>query len=292
MAETQITTLLSMGYTMEYITRAIEHHTKSKHGTNWNLLHLIEIIDHLQQKDEQTPNTNSKHKYPDRKSSTPSTNNNNHNTPQQPLSSKFNDKTSSRPSYSKSSSRVNMNKPPQSKATSQRNVAIHQSIQPKSEYIIEEKVNRPHKKPIFESFKGAQKKEIIHRIDGKPKIAVAIDFGTYGLKISYSVNGKILTQNSWKSKKYGNNISQRTAILIDGDGKLKQFGQDAIDMYLKRPDWTLFRELVSELYGMYIIFLNNAKCKQPIFCFVLCFQRISEFITKTFKKIRKSISKI
>ena len=109
-----------------------------------------------------------------------------------------------------------------------------------------------NRQPIFQSFKEEEKKEIIHRIDFKPEIAIAIDLGTNGLKISYSVNKKIITQNGWKSKKYGNNISQKSSILIDNTGKLSLFGQDAIDLHLKRPDWTLFREFMTNLYGMFI----------------------------------------
>ena len=63
-----------------------------------------------------------------------------------------------------------------------------------------------------------------------------------------------MTQDVWKSKKYKDNITQRTAILIDNDGKLNQFGQDAIDTYLelqsKQNEWMLFKEFVTALYGM------------------------------------------
>ena len=111
-----------------------------------------------------------------------------------------------------------------------------------------------HKTPTFKSF-HEEKKEIIHRIkiDFKPKIAIAIDFGSNGLKIAYFANNQIITHNKWKSKKHGDDIIQKTSVLINIDGKVNQFGQDAIDMYLEIPskqnDWMLFKDFITSLYG-------------------------------------------
>ena len=96
--------------------------------------------------------------------------------------------------------------------------------------------------------------DTFHRIEFRPAISIIIDLGSDGLAVSYVVNDQILIQDSWKSKKYRDNITQKTAILIDSDGKVNQFGRDAIDMYLKlhtkQNDWMLFREFVTDLYGM------------------------------------------
>ena len=90
--------------------------------------------------------------------------------------------------------------------------------------------------------------------DFTPTIRIALDFGTDGLAIAYLVEDKIIIQNSWKSKKYRDGVTQKTAVLIDSDGNINQFGQDAIDIYLKLPskqnDWMLFKEFVTDLYGI------------------------------------------
>eukprot|EP01083_Nonionella_stella_P269464 911758_1 len=52
-ADAQFAMLLSMGYTNDYIERAIDVHKKSKYGTNFNLNILVEIIGRLQEKDQQ-----------------------------------------------------------------------------------------------------------------------------------------------------------------------------------------------------------------------------------------------
>ena len=86
-------------------------------------------------------------------------------------------------------------------------------------------------------------------------MSIIIDLGTDSLAISYLINDKIIIQNKWKSKKYGSNVTQKTAILIDNDGTHNRFGQDAIDAYLEMPgkqdNWMLFSEFVSDLYGMF-----------------------------------------
>ena len=91
-------------------------------------------------------------------------------------------------------------------------------------------------------------------IDFTPTIRIALDFGTDGLAIAYLIDDKIIIQDSWKSQKYRNGVTQKTAILIDTDGRVNQFGQDAIDYYLQLPskqyDWMLFKEFVTDLYGM------------------------------------------
>ena len=63
----------------------------------------------------------------------------------------------------------------------------------------------------------------------------------------------MITHTQWKCKKYGKNIIQKTSVLIDINGKVNQFGQDAIDMYLKIPpkqnDGMLFKDFITSLYG-------------------------------------------
>ena len=73
------------------------------------------------------------------------------------------------------------------------------------------------------------------------------------MSISYLVNEEIIIQDNWKSKQYCNGVVQKTAILINNDGEVNQFGQDAIDIYLRLPsqqnNWMLFKEFITDLYG-------------------------------------------
>ena len=81
------------------------------------------------------------------------------------------------------------------------------------------------------------------------------------IAIAYVINGKLIVQTTWKSKKYRHNITQKTSILLDNDGSVNQFGDDANDMYLQLPskqnDWMLFNEFMSSLYGMALISNTN-----------------------------------
>ena len=83
------------------------------------------------------------------------------------------------------------------------------------------------------------------------------------------INGKIVTQTTWKSKKYRNNVTQKTSILIDDNGSVNQFGGDANDMYLQLPgkqdDWMLFNEFISSLYGMTFIIKINCHIQSTYF---------------------------
>ena len=93
----------------------------------------------------------------------------------------------------------------------------------------------------------------IQIVEFTPTISIALDFGTDGLSISYLVNGEIIIQDNWKSRQYCDGVVQKTAILIDNDGTVNKFGQDAIDYYLRLPskqnNWMLFKEFITDLYG-------------------------------------------
>ena len=130
------------------------------------------------------------------------------------------------------------------KSTNKSNVAFEESMSKKQNTdVVEKKQKAMH-------FKQSK----VHVIDFTPTVRVALDFGTDGLAISYLVNDKIMIQDSWKSNKYRDGVTQKTAVLIDSDGEVNQFGQDAIDYYLQLPskqnDWMLFKEFVTDLYGM------------------------------------------
>ena len=72
----------------------------------------------------------------------------------------------------------------------------------------------------------------------KPKINIAIDFGTDGTGVAYSIPGKDHVYKFGKlrvfDKTQGNTQCNkvRTAILLDRKGKLKAFGTNAITTYL------------------------------------------------------------
>eukprot|EP01084_Bolivina_argentea_P003296 6180_1 len=55
--------LLSMGYTETYIERAMNIHRKTRHGTNWNLSILVDILDRIKTKENTFNKSKSKHKH-------------------------------------------------------------------------------------------------------------------------------------------------------------------------------------------------------------------------------------
>eukprot|EP01084_Bolivina_argentea_P308141 532737_1 len=120
---------------------------------------------------------------------------------------------------------------------------IYEKKEEKKEYMHEEK-------------EYEKKKYMVHRLDIAPKVTIVIDFGTYGLALTYLVDGKVVSQTQWRSRKYRNNDKQKTMILIDDDGKVNQFGADANDIYLQLPgkqdNWMLFDEFVTALYDEFV----------------------------------------
>ena len=45
--------------------------------------------------------------------------------------------------------------------------------------------------------------------------------------MAYAYGGEVFIHSRWSSKKYADRIKRKTSILIDENGEMQQFGQDA-----------------------------------------------------------------
>ena len=91
--------------------------------------------------------------------------------------------------------------------------------------------------------------------ENKFDITIAIDFGTDGIALAYSINNKIYIHEEWANTKYGTNIKPKTIILLNENYEPLGFGKDAKFNYISMPmmknKWYLFEKFKMSLYGLF-----------------------------------------
>eukprot|EP01084_Bolivina_argentea_P066523 121266_1 len=87
------------------------------------------------------------------------------------------------------------------------------------------------------------------------KIHIAIDFGTDGTSLAYTLPNKeknVFIHQNWVSSKYNAGIKPNTIILLDENGQTISFGKDAKHTYITSVNmsnkWMLFERFKMSLY--------------------------------------------
>eukprot|EP01083_Nonionella_stella_P318465 1164241_1 len=63
------------------------------------------------------------------------------------------------------------------------------------------------------------------------KLHIAIDFGTDGLGLAYAIGDEVYIHNKWNSARYADVVKPKTIILLDKQGDVECFGQEAKEMF-------------------------------------------------------------
>eukprot|EP01083_Nonionella_stella_P165515 550829_1 len=84
------------------------------------------------------------------------------------------------------------------------------------------------------------------------KLHIAIDFGTDGLGLAYAIGDEVYIHNKWNSARYADVVKPKTIILLDKQGDVECFGQEAKEIYMtlkSKKDHMLFERFKMSLYG-------------------------------------------
>eukprot|EP01083_Nonionella_stella_P004290 12396_1 len=84
------------------------------------------------------------------------------------------------------------------------------------------------------------------------RLHIAIDFGTDGLGLAYAIDDEVYVHSKWNSERYVDVEKPKTIILLDRDGEVDCFGQDAKELYMKlksKKEHMLFERFKMALYG-------------------------------------------
>ena len=75
------------------------------------------------------------------------------------------------------------------------------------------------------------------------RVHIAIDFGTHGTALAYTIGDKVYRHEEWTNNKYNTDVKPKSDILLDENNQPIAFGNDAIRKFVNFSTFRYFKLL-------------------------------------------------